>query len=213
QLSLLSCQFLSRRKETATTAYRGNVRHKLKTKTTMTKSQRIILIISLTTITSIFVSSCFRHYFRIIGSGELKAYNSENTEIDTVYSIFRLDNVCEILYTENVNLGGMIQNSYATSIAEVPENNLIDSTFQITCSKDFLYNDSLIGANTDFSKIESLEVYVYNRFIEVWFNDEFMKNSNFKNDWFNFEITIKTCDDLLINNELKLYMNVKKASA
>jgi len=92
-------------------------------------------------------------------------------------------------------------------------NTLNQSTFKLTCDKDFTYDNQIIPANMDYARIEELQIQIdipdeYLGSIGVKFTEEFISKAQFQNTDYTFKFEIETEDGVQLSAEKTLVMNL-----
>lgn len=176
----------------------------------MKKYLRIMIILTVTFICSIFLESCCHESFQIIGSGELKAYEiGQRTEIDTISGEFLLVAKYQSKISSNFKQFRMFNSAYALSCEENFENSLVDSTLKLSADKEFIYNNETIPANSNFSSIAELDIHLSEYgYTQIFFQDKFLNNVEFQNTDYTFKIYIRTSDNLELENEITLEIDL-----
>ena len=139
-------------------------------------------------------------------------YGSDSfTLLDTVRTPFSLRASFE---TEIADAGlslGLIQQAYATSCEYQYLNKLDISTLEITCDKAFQYDGNSIAAGENFSDISTLDIQsfeFYNAELEILFPQAFLDNAVFESADHTFTLSVKTSNDLSLNNDASAYIDL-----
>ena len=109
--------------------------------------------------------------------------------------------------TTSYNIG-LVQEAYATTCPFKYRNSVVDSSLIISCSKDFIYNDTLIEANTNIIGLSTLDVGTNFFGAYLVFTKEFILKSKFENTEYNFNFRLKTTDNLEFRNSIELYVDL-----
>jgi hypothetical protein len=163
---------------------------------------------------TLIIQSCCHDRFRIIGNGEIGAYTdyyNPGNKIDTVKGAFLINWNLELKTTSLINNISLFQSCYATGCAQTFENEIVDSSFTISCNKDFKYNGLLIAAETDFSDLDKIVIYIEKKWggVEIQFSKDFLDLTDFDKCDYEFKVNIKTTDNIYFENKLKVNMDLK----
>lgn len=181
------------------------------------KAASFLILIS---VYSIIVEGCLcpPEDRRINGLMEISIFqvvDSTYTRTDTVVGLFNLytNTESEVVFNRINNIS-LINSAYALSCD--PDNylnTLDESTFKLTCDKDFVYNNETIFANMDYAQIEELDVWIHPPYdseaqIQVTFTEEFVNKAQFQNTDYTFRFDIETDDGVQLSAEKTLIMNL-----
>ena len=160
---------------------------------------------------AVFFESCCTDKYRIIGNGELVAYDSEYAQIETISTAFRLENRYDTEIAASSKSLGLINSAYATTCEYHYVNAITESSITLSADKDFIYKTDTIFANTDILSIEDLD-FVYHQdwgpSVEIRFNDDFISNAIFEKSNYTFKLTSKSDNDLEFESEVSLMMDL-----
>lgn len=175
--------------------------------------KRIIVVYITLLVLSFIVQSCCQENYRIMGNGEIGAYTDyyyPGNEIDTISGpfliVWHLELRNEVLATNF----GLVQSVSATTCAENYLNEIVESSFTISCDKDFKYNELTIPANTNFSELNNLEIYIGKQWgaVEIRFSEEFIELADFDQSDYQFKVRIKSNDHLEFENIVLVHINL-----
>lgn len=175
--------------------------------------KKLIILLFIITSISIVIQSCCEEKFKIIGNGVIEAYtefpNPYNV-IDTISGDFLISWQLELQMADLNKNFSLVQSCYATSCAEIYENEIVESSFLITCDRAFFYNNKEILAGTDLSSLDKLTVdfQKYWGIITIDFTDDFLSISNFDKEVHKFEVSVMTSDDMMFSNSLSIYIDI-----
>lgn len=187
----------------------------------MKKIAKAIVILVLVSIYSLIIEGCLcpPEDLKIIGLEEIEVaswIDSTYVRTDTIYGIFYLITTTEseIAFNPIQDLS-LMSSAYAISCD--PDNylnTLEESSFKLTCDTDFVYDNQIISAGTDYAQTEELEVRISPPYdyggaeIQVIFGEDFMNKAEFQNTDYTFKIEIETDDGLNLMAEKILIMNL-----
>lgn len=177
----------------------------------MNRIKKIITIYTFLYTISFFITSCCNEKIKIIGNGEFYAYDNYSNgfnQIDTIETESVLLWSMELMRFSMLKNADLIQNCNAMTCDEDYENDLIESSFTITCNKDFVYNTVTIPMGTDFSTLEDLEVEILKEtgVVNISFTKEFMIKSNFETGQNELNVNIRTNDNITLKNSLIVFI-------
>lgn len=178
----------------------------------MKRIYQLSMIVLLITISSIIIQSCCTENFKIIGKGNIGAYYdyfNERNRTDTVDRAISIHWHLEYRIA-SLNDFGLIRSCYATSCAEAFDNELIESTLEISCDKDFEYNGNTIDHDSNFIGIDELELFFIKTYgsVEIVFTEDFLNKTNFDASDYVFTVKIHTTDEKEFIHSLRLHMDL-----
>ena len=175
---------------------------------------KVIFIYILLLTVSISLQSCCTSSHRIIGNGEVVAYDFEYNNInesDTISKEFNLEWALEFEMISDTRSFGIIQTAYATQKCDENYiNNIIDSTISIVFDKDFTYDSVLVIAGTNILDVNDIdiELNVFYSHIGFSFGTKFINSAIFDNSLYEFKLKAKSNDNLEFANAIELVMNI-----
>lgn len=175
--------------------------------------KKIIVVYIALLVLSFIVQSCCQENYRIVGNGEIGAYTDyyyPGNEIDTISSSFMIAWHLEMRSEALATNFGLIQSVTATSCGENYLNEIVESSFTISCDRDFKYNGLTIPANSDFSGLNNLEIYIGKLWgsVDIRFSEKFIELADFDKSDYKFKVNIKSNDHLEFENTLLVHMNL-----
>lgn len=173
-------------------------------------SKAVFFYLSLILI-SLVIQSCCNSEYIINGDGELRAYQLDYTQIDTIDSEFLL-----ISYFASEVIGmnndfSIIPTSYATSCDYAFSNSLDKSTAELTLDKDIVFDNETITAGTNIISSTGITFdngASYGAEMEIKFTQEFLDKVVFQKESYIFKVNISTDDGVELEHELSLEMNL-----
>ena len=187
--------------------YSMDVRHKL---IKMKKIYRALTVYFIFLLLSVITTACCEENYRIIGSGMIKAINLETGEIfedssiGTITNRFRIDWEIETMISESFFDLNFIQSAYATSCDEIHENDWDVTSFKVTSDREFIYDGNIIQPGSNLIDIKTLILGRTYFGASVTFDENFINNSKFLDEIYEFKFEMNTTDGLTLERIIKL---------
>lgn len=186
-----------------------------------------VLFILITGLFFSFLISCFstEHYLiKGIRAYAVEAVNPQDPNDEKKFKA--VDKVNERLYIKieaeaeylygYINSFSLIQNSYATSVPVVLDNDILIDSIQLMIDKDISFGKEVISKNTDLWNHPEVRKYRwYNKSedgisldIVIGFTNEFYDSLDIPDGVYNFTIICKTTDNQLLEDNFKIALNL-----
>lgn len=173
--------------------------------------QRAILFYSMLLIVSLIIQSCCNSDYKITGDGQLRAYQLDYVEIDTVQSEFMLISYFDAEVVGMMDEFSIIPTAYALSCDYYYINSLDKSTAQLTLDKDVILNGDTLIAGTNFIDMDGIEFEKgpsYDAHMDIKLTQVFLDQVVFKKEAYTFKVNISTDDGFDLENSVVLEMDL-----
>ncbi|UII20531.1 hypothetical protein [Fulvivirga ligni] len=173
----------------------------------MKKIKKVLSIYLFFFLLSAIVTACCKETYRIVGGGVITARNLQTGEIFEESTIGVIKNPFRIDWEiETTNLSGLnlIQSTYASSCDQNYENDWDITSFKVTTDREFILNGNTIQPGSNLIEIDEL-VHTRTYFgASVTFDEQFLNNTEFSDQIYEFKFEMKTTDGLKLEKLIKL---------
>ncbi len=172
--------------------------------------KKLVLSFILLLVLALTFESCCTDTFRITGEGEMYAYDMAYESLDSIEGEFILSVQYQTTVVGYFNDFSLIPSAYATTCEKNFENMLVESSLKLSTDKAFVFDNSTIEADTDFSFLDEIDVDIITDFggVELTFTQDFIDKVNFQDTEMTFKIEIQTDDGLDLENEKTLLIDL-----
>lgn len=160
---------------------------------------------------SLIIQSCCNTDYKITGDGQLKAYQLDYVEIDTVQSEFMLISYFDAEVVGMIDDFSIIPSAYAVSCDYYYINSLDKSTTRLTLDKDIMLNGDTLMAGTNLIEIAGIEFETgpsYDAHMDIKLTQSFLDQVIFEKEAYTFKVNISTDDGLELENSVVLEMDL-----
>ncbi len=163
---------------------------------------------------SVIMHGCCEYDLKIIGDGTLMVSPLNNDNRDTMNGEFRLLLDLDVQYADNSLSSGIINSANAFSCGYYYLNSIIPESIELKSNKSFRFKGEVISAGTNFLMENIMPVFMYEEEsffgqVEIHFTDEFLEDCEFQQDFHEFEISLKTDDEMEFSNKAITFLNLK----
>lgn len=180
----------------------------------MKKINRVLSVYLFFFLLSVIVTACCKENYRIVGGGVITAINLqtgeifEESSIGVIKNTFRIDWEIETMISENLFGLTLIQSAYASSCDQNYENDWDITSFKVTTDREFILDGKIIQPGSNLLEIDEL---VHTRVYfgaSVTFDEQFLNNSEFSDQIYEFKFVMNTTDGLKLEKLIKLKLEI-----
>ena len=181
----------------------------------MKKIRTIFIFYFAIIFSSIIIQSCCNGSYHIVDAGEIRAYSIDSLSIreaDTISGLFFLEEQFEVELA-SIDYPSLINSTMASIDCGYEFDNSIDlDKVNISCDKDFNFEQQNVIAGTDFSDIDGIRISASNyeewSTLEIHFLEDFINNVEFENQHHTFTIKSQTTDGLDLEVQITLFIDL-----
>lgn len=177
----------------------------------MSKLKKSILFYFSIIVFSIIIHSCCPETtVEITGVGELSVSHTPGQRSDTLTRAFSLFLRLDTDIVQNTLSEGLIPTAYGSTCIYNHVNMIIPESIELSLDKDFVYDDQVIPAETNFfdSDIISTDIADSSSSIEIFIDQEYLDNAIISKGDYTFKVSVETTDDLYLTNTVSTYLNI-----
>lgn len=156
-----------------------------------------------------FVQSCCSSEMIITGGGELHPHTTLGYKVDTVTEPFSLSAYFEVERTTASNLTSGFGNSVYAFSCGINYLNALESSFQLTLDKSFIYNGGTISAGENIIELDKvIEHFEAEARETIHFSEDFLRISQFEAGSYTFTLNGRTTDGIELISSVELYIKL-----